>query len=78
MDTTTIRQKLYDYIRKADDKKVKAIYTIVESDINQVNEWWQDEKLMLDLEQRAADLKSGRDMGISWNDLKEGLTRDNS
>lgn len=78
MDTATIRQKLYEYIRKADDKKVKAIYTIVENDIDQVNEWWQDDKLMAEIEQRAADLKSGKDKGISWEDLKKGLPKENS
>lgn len=78
MDTATIRQKLYEYIRKADDKKVKAIYTIVENDIDQVNEWWQDDKLIAKIEQRAADLKSGKDKGISWDDFKKGLTKENS
>ncbi|MBV5349506.1 addiction module protein [bacterium] len=78
MDTTTIRQKLYEYIRQADDKKVKAIYTIVENDIDKVNEWWQDDKLMTEIGQRAADLKSGKDMGISWGNFKKGLPKENS
>lgn len=78
MDTATIRQKLYDYIRLADEKKVKAIYTIIESDIDQVNEWWKDDKLLAEIEQRSEDLKSGKDKGISWADLKNGLTKENS
>lgn len=78
MDTATIRQKLYEYIRKADDKKVKAIYTIVEGDIDQVSEWWQDDKLMAEIEQRATDLKTGKDKGISWDDLKKELPKENS
>lgn len=78
MDTETIRQKLYDYIRLADEKKVKAIYTIVESDIDQVNEWWKDDKLLAEIEQRSEELKSGKDKGISWADLKNRLTKENS
>lgn len=78
MDTKTIRQKLYEYIRNADDKKVKAIYTIVEGDIDQVNEWWNDKDFISEIEQRSADLKSGKDKGISWADLKNGLPKENS
>jgi hypothetical protein len=77
MDTATIRQKLYEYIRSADEKKIKAIYTIVEGDIEQVNEWWKDDKLVAEIEQRSADLKSGKDSGISWTNFKNGLPKEN-
>ena len=33
MGTTDIREKLYDYIRIADDKKIKAIYWMLEGEI---------------------------------------------
>ena len=78
MNTAEIRQKLYDYIKTADDKKVKAIYTIVESEINQVNEWWQDNELVAELERRSADLISGKDKGISWAEFKKGLAKEKS
>lgn len=75
MDTAQIRQKLYDYISHADDRKVKAIYTIIESDINQVNEWWKDDELISEIEKRASNLKSGEDKGVSWDDLKNELAK---
>ena len=46
MTATAIRQKLYEYIRFADDKKVKAIYTIVADEANDISEWWEDKKLL--------------------------------
>ena len=45
MGALAIREKLQEYIRIADDKKVKAIYTIIKSDIDEFR-WWQDEKLL--------------------------------
>jgi hypothetical protein len=36
-------------------------------------EWWNDEDMMAELDRRSADLKSGKDPGISWNDLKKDL-----
>jgi len=73
MDTSTIRQKLYEYIRVADDKKVKAIYTIMENDVNQLYEWWNDKELIAELDSRSSDLKSGKDKGSSWEDVKKEL-----
>ena len=35
MTVTAIRQRLIDYLEDADDKKVKAIYTLLEEDIEQ-------------------------------------------
>ena len=35
MTTLAIRQKLSDYLQVADDKKIRAIYTILEDDINE-------------------------------------------
>ena len=75
MNTTTIRQKLHEYIKVADDKKVKAIYTIVESDINEMNEWWNDESFIAELDKRSSDLKSGKEKGVPWDELKKELLK---
>lgn len=34
MTTVAIRQKLSDYVKVADDKKIKAMYALLEDDIN--------------------------------------------
>jgi hypothetical protein len=34
MDTAAIRKQLHDYLEFADEKKIKAIYTMVEDEIN--------------------------------------------
>lgn len=75
MNTSTIRKKLSEYIKVADDKKVKAIYTIVEREINEMNQWWNDKDLVEELDTRSADLKSGEDEGIDWEDLKKKIKR---
>jgi acyl-CoA reductase-like NAD-dependent aldehyde dehydrogenase len=36
-------------------------------------EWWNDEDMLAELDQIAADLKSGKDPGISWDTLKKDL-----
>ena len=73
MNTSTIRKKLSETIKVADDKKVKAIYTIVEREINEMDQWWNEKNLMDELNIRSTDLKSGKDEGISWEELKKGI-----
>jgi len=75
MNTLAIRQKLYEYIRVADDKKVKAIYTIIENDVNELYEWWNDKDLLSELDHRSANLKSGKDKGRSWEEVKKSLLK---
>jgi hypothetical protein len=70
MTTTAIRAKLTEYIRHAEDKKVKAIYTIIESELNQLNEPWS-ENFVNEMESRLADLKTGKDKGNSWDQVKK-------
>jgi hypothetical protein len=78
MNTSTIRKRLQEYIKIADEKKVKAIYTIIENDINEMNQWWNDEQLIAELDNQSSHLKSGKDKGITWTQLKEDLVRPNT
>lgn len=70
MTTAAIREKLYNYICIAEDKKVKAIYALVEEEIDGSYDYWNDENFIADLERRSADLKSGKAKGISWENAK--------
>ncbi|MBZ4188646.1 hypothetical protein [Niabella beijingensis] len=56
MTTAAIRNKLQDYIRFADDKKVKAIYTLLEEEITTEYQWFEDKEFVaaLDKEYEAA------------------------
>jgi hypothetical protein len=49
MDTTTIRNKLHRYLEIADDKKLKAIYVMLEDSIKELNmEYTEEVKAELD------------------------------
>ncbi len=59
MDTATIRQHLHNYLEVADDKKIKAIYTIIEKDIEE-NDFEYPEELKNELDKRYSEYKNGR------------------
>ncbi len=70
MTATAIRQKLYEYIRVAEDKKVKAIYTMLEEEIEEEYDHWNDKAFIGELDRRSADYKNGRVKGMSWEEAR--------
>jgi hypothetical protein len=73
MTTAAIRHKLYDYIRVAEDKKVKAIYTMLAGEIEEDYDYWNDKNFVAELEKRSADLISGKTEGVSWEEAKAAI-----
>jgi hypothetical protein len=52
MSTADIRQKLHHYIETAQDKKVKAIFAMVEDEIEETYDHWNDEAFIAELKRR--------------------------
>ena len=75
MDNTAIRNKLYDYIRVADDKKLFAIYNLLENEIEQVNEWWKDKKFTTELDSRYEAIENGSDKGFTVEEVAKSITQ---
>jgi len=62
MTTAAIRAKLADYIRVADEKKLKAIYVMVEDDINDAEPVTYTSTLKSELDRRVAHYLEGGKM----------------
>lgn len=52
MKSAELREKLHNYIDTAQEKKLKAIYTMVEEEINETNNLWENEEFVAELERR--------------------------
>lgn len=70
MTTAALRDRLYDYIRVADDKKIKAIYMMLEDDISEKSEWYKDPVFVNELEKEFEAWESGKDKGYSLAEIK--------
>jgi hypothetical protein len=70
MTTTAIRERLYDYIRVANDDKVKAIYTLLEDQIIPAVDWSEDEDCMAEFNDRIKRWEDGTDPGFSLAEVK--------
>ena len=80
MATSTIRKRLYHFIETAEEKKVQAIYTIFEDEINQ-DTWEYTDEFKAELDSRFEYYKSGGKMVTSQEadeEIKQLLQTGNS
>lgn len=75
MNAADIRDKLYDYIKVADDKKIKAIYMMLEDDITEEAEWWKNPAFVAALEKEYAAWESGKDKGYTLEEINAEITK---
>ena len=75
MTITAIREKLQDYIKTADDKKIKAIFTLVENDMQKEVEWWENKEFLEELNERAKRYEDGIDKGFTFEEVKKELIK---
>ncbi len=68
MTATAIRQRLHEYIRFADEKKVKAIYTMIEEEVNEKRDIWTKE-FVRELDRRSKEMESGKVKGKSSEEV---------
>ena len=74
MGAIAIRERLQDYIRVAEDKKVKAIYTMIENDL-QNYEWWNDQKLIAEFDKISSDFELGKEKGFTVEEMNLRLNK---
>jgi predicted nuclease with TOPRIM domain len=82
MITAVIRERLYDYIRVADDKKIEAIYTLLEDQIIPGYHWSENEEFVAELDERVRRYEAGTDPAFSvekarssLNEMKKGFLK---
>ena len=70
MTTAAIRKKLADYLKVADEQKIKAIYTMVKDEIDtDANEW--SPAFTKELERRRKEIVNGSAKTYSWEETKK-------
>lgn len=74
MTTKTIRHKLYHYLRVAEGKKVKAIYTILAEAIKKDYDYWNEKAFVEALDKRSVYFKAGKVKGFPWKKTKAQIT----
>jgi hypothetical protein len=73
MTLAAVKEKLHSYIEHADDKKVKAMFTLVENDIEPDYEFSDAD--MEELNRRRDNYLSGKSKSIPLEESKKNLDR---
>ena len=74
MNTTSIRQQLHSYLEVADDKKIKAFYTLMKSDIEESGVEYTND-LKTELDSRYSSQKSGKSKMITLAENKKKINK---
>ena len=74
MNTSAIRQKLHSYLEVADDKKVKAIYIMMEQEIEESAVVYTDE-FKAELDSRSKEYKAGEIKTITAKESKKRIQK---
>lgn len=69
MTTTQIRQQLHNYIDNAGDKKLKAIYTLLEDNIDVELDYKLSKEQKAELDQRFYELENGIGKNYNWDEI---------
>ncbi len=75
MTTAAIRERLYDYIRVADDKKITAIYNLLEDQLIPVVDWSEDKEFVAELNERVKRWEDGIDSLVSFEEVKAEIEK---
>ncbi|MFN8282352.1 MAG: hypothetical protein U0U67_04010 [Chitinophagales bacterium] len=74
MTLSVIKQSLHNYLEIADEKKLKAIYTIVEDEIKSASLAYSEE-LKNELDKRQHDYKTGKTKVITAKESKNRIEK---
>ena len=75
MTLTKVRQQLHEYIDHADEKKIKAIYTLLESDIEDTGHAYDVTTLHM-LEERRTEYLRGDVKGMTVTESMEFVKKE--
>ena len=74
MSTTAIRQKLHSYLEVANDKKVKALYTMMKDDVEESTVEYTN-AFKKELDKRYTDYKSGKVKAFTATESRKRISK---
>lgn len=74
MTISIIRNKLHDFIEKADINELKKVFSFVENEFEPSLDPWKDDEFLKELEKRSDEIKTGKVQGVSWDQIRKNAS----
>ncbi len=58
------------YLDHLNTKQKKVVLSVVKTFANEEENWWDDESFVKEMDRRVEELESGKDKGLSWEEVK--------
>ncbi len=71
MKNLKLKQKLHQYIEMADEKKLKAIYVMVEDEIEEKYDIWNNKDFVAEIERRTSEMENGSAKTYTWDEVQQ-------
>lgn len=68
-----MRKQAKKYLDGADDKVVRMVYAMLETDAQQ--DLWDDKEFVTEIERRTTEMQSGKVKGYTWEEVKQHALR---
>lgn len=74
MITDAMRVELHEYIKVADEDRIKELFEIMMIDKNFKSvQWYEDEEFLAELDERTRRLEAGIDKGVTLEELEANI-----
>lgn len=74
-DLQVIKNELYSFIQFADERKINALYELLQEQIEGNKEWWHDKNFVAELEERYQQMERGGDKGVDTQTLLNNMAK---
>ncbi len=78
MNTATIRQRLHQYLETAEEKKIQAIYSMLEAELNAQEAFVLSEAQLAFIEEERTQHLREESTSYSWEEVKNKIKSNSS
>ena len=66
----SLDKEINHYLDRLNTQQKKVVLSVVKTFAHEEEDWWDDESFVKEMDKRVEELESGKDKGLSWEEVK--------